>query len=261
MEQGPSKDMGCLNPLLFCMRNPLHAHDIGSRIKILYHKLDDISKRAGSFNFINLNTYREPMTQHPTTDRTTYPLLERSSVVGEKIEDDTRTVVEMLTNEVDINKSDSITVVAIVGVGGIGKTTLGKKVFNDELMQAKFAKKIWLCITQDFNEIELLRKAIIAVSGELPGHGAGDKGLLVQALADAIKDKKIFLVLDDMWATSVWNNLLKIPFSHCTPSSRVLITTRHDTVARGMKAMYPYYHVDKLGTEDAWSLLKKQVRK
>jgi hypothetical protein len=28
-----------------------------------------------------------------------------------------------------------------------------------------------------------------------------------------------------------------------------------------MKAMYPYHHVDKLGTEDAWSLLKKQVRK
>jgi hypothetical protein len=33
LEQGPSKDVGCLNPLLFCMRNPFHAHDIGTRIK------------------------------------------------------------------------------------------------------------------------------------------------------------------------------------------------------------------------------------
>jgi len=35
MGRGPSMDKGCFNPLLFCMRDPLHAHDIGNRIKIL----------------------------------------------------------------------------------------------------------------------------------------------------------------------------------------------------------------------------------
>jgi hypothetical protein len=43
-------------------------------------------------------------------------------------------------------------------------------------------------------------------------------------------------------------------------ASRVLVTTRHDTVARGMRAEVPYHNVDKLEPEDAWTLLKKQVR-
>jgi len=42
MEQGPSHEAGCFNPLLFCMRNPIHAHKIGSRIKNLNQKLDKL---------------------------------------------------------------------------------------------------------------------------------------------------------------------------------------------------------------------------
>ncbi|XBI74307.1 hypothetical protein VPH35_067874 [Triticum aestivum] len=166
MEQGPSKDMGCLNPLLFCMRNPLHAHDIGTRIKVLNQQLDDICKRGRSFNFIRLQGYQDRKTNHPPpVDRKTHPVLELSGVVGEKIEEDTRALVQLLTKEVD-DGSDSIMVFAIIGVGGIGKTTLSKKIFNDEAMQAKFSKKIWLSITQDFSEVELLRTAITAVDGK-----------------------------------------------------------------------------------------------
>ena len=59
MERGGSCDMGCFNPLLFCMRNPLHAHDIGNRIKSLNERLDDIEKRSKTFNFINLASYED----------------------------------------------------------------------------------------------------------------------------------------------------------------------------------------------------------
>ncbi|KAM3370739.1 hypothetical protein ACQJBY_018212 [Aegilops geniculata] len=261
MEQGPSEDMGCLNPMFLCMQNPLHAHDIGSRIKALNKKLDNICKRGRSFNFIKLEVYQDQKTNRSHgIDRKTNPLLERSGVVGEKIEDDTRSLVQLLTKEV-IDTSDSIMVFAIVGVGGIGKTTLSKKVFNDEAIQGKFTKKIWLSITQEFSEVDLLRTAITAAEGNLPGPGGGsqDKTLLVPALASAIKDKKLFLVLDDMWGTYEWTNLLKAPISYSAPGSRVLVTTRHETVARGMKAVNPYHRINKLGPKDGWSLLMKQV--
>jgi hypothetical protein len=183
----------------------------------------------------------------------------RSSAVGEKIEENTRTLVEVLTKEVSDNKSGHTMVVAIVGVGGIGKTTLAKKIFNDEAVEGMFAKKIWLSITWEFDEVELLSTAITAAHGELPRGGAArDKSLLVIALMNAIKDKKFFLVLDDMWGVDEWDKLLMTPFSYGGPGSRVLITTRHDTIGRSMKAVH-YHRVDKLGPEDAWSLLKKQV--
>jgi hypothetical protein len=261
IEQVPFKDMGCLNPLLFCMRNPLHAHDIGSRIKALNEKLDEICMRGHSFSFVKLEAYEDRRTTRlPPVSRKTDPLVDRSGVVGGQIEEDTRALVEILTREVG-DESDSIMVIAIVGVGGIGKTTLSKRVFNDQVIQDKFTKKIWLSITQEFNEVDLLRTAITVVDGNLPGPGGGsqDKALLVPALATAIRDKKLFLVLDDMWGTNEWTNLLKAPISHSAPGSRVLVTTRHETVARGMRAVQPYHHVDKLGPEDGWSLLTKQV--
>uniref|UniRef100_A0A453D4V5 NB-ARC domain-containing protein n=2 Tax=Aegilops tauschii subsp. strangulata TaxID=200361 RepID=A0A453D4V5_AEGTS len=107
-------------------------------------------------------------------DRKTNPLLERSGVVGEKIEDDTRSLVQLLTKEV-VDTSESIMVFAIVGVGGIGKTTLSKKVFNDEAIQGKFTKKIWLSITQEFSEVDLLRTAITTAEGNLSGPGGGSQ--------------------------------------------------------------------------------------
>ncbi|KAF7046980.1 hypothetical protein CFC21_055961 [Triticum aestivum] len=260
MEQGQTKDRGCLNPLLVCMRNPLHAHDIGTRIKMLNQNLDDICKRGSSFNFIKLEAYQDrKMTGYHATGRKTDSLMERSGAVGDKIEEDTRALVEVLTREAASDKRDRFMVVAIVGAGGIGKTTLSKKVFNDDSIKGKFTKNIWLSITQDFNDIELLNKAIIAVGGDLPGGGgARDRDLLVGALNNAIRDKKFFLVLDDMWGVDAWDKLLMAPFSYGGPGSRVLITTRHDTVALCMKVVH-YHHVDKLGAKDAWSLLKKQV--
>ena len=148
MERGPSHDAGCFNPLLFCMQNPIHAHKIGSRIKKLNQRLEDIKKRSLHFNFINLNSYedysRRAASSRPGS-RETSGELDESSLVGENIEEDTRNLVEMLTS-VELSKCENnkILVFAIVGVGGIGKTTLAKKIFNHEIIQQEFTKKIWL---------------------------------------------------------------------------------------------------------------------
>ena len=54
MERQPGMDAGSFNPLLFCMRNPIHAHEISSRIKNLNIRLDCIKNRGTAFDFINL---------------------------------------------------------------------------------------------------------------------------------------------------------------------------------------------------------------
>uniref|UniRef100_A0ACD5TS89 Uncharacterized protein n=1 Tax=Avena sativa TaxID=4498 RepID=A0ACD5TS89_AVESA len=150
-------------------------------------------------------------------------------------------------------------VVAIVGVGGIGKTTLAQKVFNDEAIQGDFSKKIWLSVNRNFSDAELLRRVIIEAKGD-PGPAGNAKAALTRTLKDALIGHKTLLVMDDVWDREAWEGVLKIPFVNAAASgSRVLITTRDEGVAKGMRAILPYYHVDTLPPDDAWSLLKKQV--
>ncbi|KAF0896601.1 hypothetical protein E2562_026304 [Oryza meyeriana var. granulata] len=258
MEQGASVDLGCCNPLLFCLRNPLFAHNIASRIKKLNQSLDSICRTSAEFKFMKLEAYQDRRTASQLISRTTSPVLERSGVVGEKIEEDTSAIVKMLTEEWNaVHAGNNVLLLALVGVGGIGKTTLAKKVFNEETVQEKFDEKIWLSVTQKFNQADLLRTAIVTTGGD---HcGSHDRSMLEPILVNAIKGKKFFLVLDDLWTERAWNDFLCVPFSHGGHGSRVIVTTRDDRIAKGVKAMY-IHRVNKLGSDDAWSLLKQQVR-
>ncbi|KXG27846.2 hypothetical protein SORBI_3005G053800, partial [Sorghum bicolor] len=265
MEQGQRHDAGCFNPLLFCIRNPLHAHDIGSRIKNLNKRLDDIKARGASFNFLNLSTYEDRgrnVISYGSSTRETSGGLVESGLVGEKIEEDTINLVEMLTKKypTDDNKSNKIMVFSIVGAGGIGKTTLAQKIFNNEVIKDEFKKKIWLSVNQGFDDTEMLRRVIIEARGN--HHDCGNaKVSLEHTLIEALKGQKTLLIMDDVWDSRIWEGVLRTPFVNAmlAEGSRVLVTTRHDTVARQMKAEEPYYRIDRLGLEDAWMLLKKQA--
>uniref|UniRef100_A0A453TE73 Disease resistance protein RGA4 n=1 Tax=Aegilops tauschii subsp. strangulata TaxID=200361 RepID=A0A453TE73_AEGTS len=266
LERGSSStDDGCCNPLLFCMRNPFHAREIGTRIKALNQRLDSIKQRSAAFNFINLGSYEDCHSSNAHASRQGNPSREtvgdfdRSAVVGDKIEEDTKALVALIMQKgKEVN--DDIMVFAIVGVGGVGKTTLAQKVFNDEAIQGGFSKKIWLSVNQNFSEVELLKRTIICADGnaQLAGNA---KDALHRALMQALKDHKTFLIMDDVWDKGAWEGVLKIPFANAAASgSRVLITTREGRVAQGVTAIQPYHHVDTLAPDDAWSLLKKQVR-
>jgi hypothetical protein len=263
MERGPTRDMGCLNPLLFCMRSPLHVHDIGNRIKNLNERLDDIEKRSKTFNFINLASYvdggrRKAESSHCDRRETTGE--DELCVVGEKIEEDTRNLVELLTRkEKIINEHNKILVFAIVGVGGIGKTTLAKKIFNNDIINQEFEKRIWLSVNQELSDINLLERVITEARGD--HHAARNtKAALGRTLKETLEGCKTLLVMDDVWNHEIWEKVLEPPLiNSLARGSRVLVTTRHDIVARGMMAEVPYHRVTKLEPEDAWSLLKKQV--
>ncbi|XBI05600.1 hypothetical protein VPH35_133751 [Triticum aestivum] len=245
-KRGPSSaEAGCCNPLLFCMRNPFHAREIGTRIKALNQRLDSIKQRSATSNFINLG-------------RETVGDFDRSAIVGYKIEEDTRALVaQIMQTGKDVN--NDIMVVAIVGVGEIGKTTLAQKVFNDEAIHGEFSKKIWLSVNQNFSDVDLLRRAIIEAGGDAqPPESA--KTSLHETLKNTLIDHKTFLVMDDVWNHRAWDDVLKTPLVNAAASgSQVLVTTRDEGVARGVKAIWLYHRVDTLAPEDAWSLFKKQV--
>ncbi|WVZ71820.1 hypothetical protein U9M48_020355 [Paspalum notatum var. saurae] len=249
---------GCFRPLLFCLRNPVFAHKVGSRIKKLNQRLEGIYKEADRFKFINIGLGFNPELERPIAAERSTSEFDESAIVGEKIEKDTRELARLLTTT--SSGHDDIKVVSIVGTGGMGKTTLAQKIFNDTAVQEHFKLKIWLSITQDFDPAELLRTTIKHAGGHHDGEQ--DKTLLTRTLTETLSMGRFLLVLDDMWGDEAWKNVLRVPAKKASKKQQgswVLITTRREDLAQRMGASFYQHHVIPLDEEDAWSLLNKQL--
>jgi NB-ARC domain/Rx N-terminal domain len=239
------------------------AHETGTKIREVYLRLEKIAKRKADLGLIQLrNAIGCPHDHAHQVDtiirRRTDPVIVMGDIVGEKVEEDAGLLVSWLTGE-EKSARENVSVVAIVGMGGIGKTTLAKRIFNDPRIQDEFTLKIWTCVSKEVKGVELLKGIIREAGGE---HGAAqERWELVPLLQRLVHRKRFLLVLDDVWLESkwVWDGLLRDPLMSGAHGSRVLITSRDERVANAMRAAKSH-RVERLSEEDGWSLLSKQVQ-
>ncbi|KAJ3684134.1 hypothetical protein LUZ61_013298 [Rhynchospora tenuis] len=253
---GCSSNFGCGISMLSCLRNPVFAHKIGTQIKELNSRLNEIYERKSKLDLqIESQNVVGPSNVRPVVPVPSAPL---ADIVGDKIEEDTTMLVNLLTTDDEVSVKENVSAVAIVGMAGIGKSTLSKKVLYDPEIQREFPLRILVCVSKDLKEVQLLKCIIREAGGD---HSAAEeKSELVPKLARLVENKKFFLVLDDVWPESqeVWNGLLCEAMSDGARGSRLLVTTRDERVARFFQAT-TIHHVQKLSDEDAWSLLAKKV--
>ncbi|KAJ6795388.1 putative disease resistance protein RGA4 [Iris pallida] len=245
----------CFYSPFSCFRHYKFRHQIGDRIKSLNSKLDDIIKDIDALR-LTPGTRNHYNLESSGVSRKTSPVAE-PDVVGECIENDTKGLVDVLLLSSEHKTRQNVSVFAIVGMGGIGKTTLAQSIFNNKELKSNFSiKPIWVCVSQNFSEVDVLRAIIIRAGGS-PGD-ARDREDLEPTLFSAVEGKKFFLVLDDVWDAQVWENLLSKPVQSGLPGSRVLVTTRNEAIAMRMGAVH-CHRVEKMSDFQSWNFLRKLV--
>ncbi|KAK9205513.1 hypothetical protein WN943_015781 [Citrus x changshan-huyou] len=147
-------------------------------------------------------------------------------------------------------------VIPIVGMGGIGKTTLAREVYNDKAVEdsGKFDVKAWVCVSDDFDVLSISKALLESITSATCDLKTVDK-VQVQ-LKKAVDGKRFLLVLDDVWNEdySLWVDL-KAPFLAAAPNSKMIITTRNSHVASTMGPI-DHYNLEHLLDDDCWSIFK-----
>ena len=146
-------------------------------------------------------------------------------------------------------------VISLVGMGGIGKTTLAQRAFNDDKVMVHFERRSWVCVSEPFDEIRVAKAIIRDVEGDSPN--ISDFSRLIKIIGNSIRGEKFFLVLDDMWVEDYtqwepFRNALK----NCAQGSRILVTTRKLEVAKMMESACTIT-LNELSDEDCWLVFSK----
>jgi hypothetical protein len=178
-------------------------------------------------------------------------LVEESGIFGR--DDDKEAVVNLLLSDGAI--AGAMSVLGIVGMGGIGKTTLAQLVYKDQRVKEHFDLKAWVCVSQEFDVFRVTKTILEAVTSS--ACDIKDLNLLQVTLKGKLMGKKFLLVLDDVWNrnSSDWE-VLSSPFKSGAQGCRVIVTTRDDRVALIMRAIATH-HLNKLPEQDCWLLFAK----
>ncbi|XP_054794269.1 putative disease resistance RPP13-like protein 1 [Prosopis cineraria] len=148
-------------------------------------------------------------------------------------------------------------VITIVGMGGVGKTTLAQLVYNDKRMEDLFQLKAWVCVSEEFNVVQVTKAILEAVACSTKEFN--DLNLLQLQLRERLMGKKFFLVLDDVWNENrtTWE-ILQAPFNYGARGSKIFVTTRNKKVASVMHSAH-IHHLKPLAEEDSWKLFAKHA--
>ncbi|CAL5392885.1 unnamed protein product [Camellia sinensis] len=255
---------GFLRKVSCCIKTLIARHQIGSEVQRMKSRVDDISKGHQRYHD-RYGTLEQGSSSRATgfnrawhDCRSDALLLDESELVG--IDEPKSVLIWWLVHE-----DPGLKVLSVSGMGGLGKTTMVKKVFDDAVVKNHFQSHVWITVSESF-KIEVLLKGIIKqlfeeIKQPVPqGMDNMDTNSLKGIINAFLQQKRYVLVFDDLWDIQAWQSFRHVfPRGNC--GSRVVLTTRNADLASFASTEYHggVHNLQPLTLEESWTLFCRKT--
>ncbi|KAL8139381.1 hypothetical protein V2J09_005402 [Rumex salicifolius] len=226
------------------VRDIFSNYSIAKMVKDIRKRFLEISKDIRDFQFKECRN-ESPIGGMRKGQDPGLLFIDSEKVIGR--DKDKKAILEMLVAE----SSTDVSVIVVVGIGGMGKTTLAQLVYKDDEVQRTFGK------------ISSLYEVIGKICQSTCGVEKYEHLSIIDLqnrISEKMKGRKFLLVLDDVWDDSGdrWDARMDI-WRRGAKGSKVIVTTRSHSVAEAVGASETY-HLDGLSEEKSWELFKRVAR-
>ncbi|KAK4594786.1 hypothetical protein RGQ29_018483 [Quercus rubra] len=200
--------------------------EIDSRLQRIVTEKNDLNLRGSTGGRIGTERSRVPTTSL-VNERRTYGR-----------DEDKKAIIKLLLS---IESSDTqFSVIPIVSMGGLGKTTLAQLAYNDDDVSSYFDLKGWVCVSEDFDILRVSKEILESIT-RVPCNGGDGLNSIQVKLKEILNGKKFLIILDDVWNEDYnsWTQLC-CPFEFGALGSKIIVTTRSHEVSKIMETTSPY---------------------
>ncbi|XP_058201402.1 disease resistance protein RPP13-like [Rhododendron vialii] len=235
------------------LRKMFHGISHASKIRSVAVKVQTIRAKVKEIYDNKLYGYEALQGRDPAGRRRMErrpPNVEKDNVVG--FDEATTNLIGWLTGG-----AEDLQVFSIIGMAGLGKTTLANKIYYDPRVSDAFSSLAWIYVSQTYTCKDLFLTILKSVNQVTSNMFKMNEDMLAEEVS-RILTWKYLIVVDDVWGKEDWDRI-KRAFPNCKNGSRILLTSRNKPVAVHANPRWPVYELDFLNHDQSFELLQNRV--